>query len=74
VQLTALLFWNFVKRMLVVFTTLDRITSQKGEGLENCICKVCTSYFGDILLEELGIQNAKAYSADGLLTERRDVY
>ena len=33
VQLTALLFWNFVKLMLVVFTTLDRITSQKGEGI-----------------------------------------
>jgi hypothetical protein len=74
VQLTASLFWNSVRGMLVVFTTRDRVTSQKGKGFENCICKIGTSYFGDISLVKLGIRNAKAYSADALLTERQGVY
>jgi len=54
VQLTDSFFWNGVRRMLVVFTTLYRVTSQTGEGLENCFCKICNFYFGNISFEELG--------------------
>jgi len=46
----------------------------EGRRARKLLFKILNSYFDNISLEELGIQIAIAYSADGLLTEWREVY